>query len=56
MTNREHVRNLILLGAFALALALVFPGMNLYLRSLVMLTKMYVVQARSRNKISGLNG
>src|ERR687891_588600 len=56
MTSREHVRNLILLGVFALALALVFPGINLYLRSFVMFTMMYVVLALSWNIISGFTG
>src|SRR5919106_92219 len=56
MTNREHVRNLILLAVFALALAFVFPAINVYLRSFVMFTMMYVVLALSWNIISGFTG
>ena len=56
MTNREHLRNLALLAAFTLGLALVFPAINLYLRSFVMFTMMYVVLALSWNIISGFTG
>ena len=56
MTRREHLRNLAYLGAF-LALLLLLPHqINLYQRSFVMFTMMYVVLALSWNIISGYTG
>lgn len=56
MTRREHLRNLAYLGAF-LALLLLLPHqINLYQRSFVMFTMMYVVLASSWNIISGYTG
>ncbi len=56
MTRREHLRNLAYIGAF-LALLLLLPyQLNLYQRSFVMFTMMYVVLALSWNIISGYTG
>jgi branched-chain amino acid transport system permease protein len=56
MSRREHLRNLILLVVFGLALA-VLPGtVSVYLRSFLMFTMMYVVLALSWNIISGFTG
>ncbi len=56
MTSREHLRNLALLGAAGLALALLPNALSLYLRSFTMFTMMYVVLALSWNIISGFTG
>jgi branched-chain amino acid transport system permease protein len=56
MATREHVRNLVLLAVAALALALLPPGLSVYLRSFVLFTMMYVVLALSWNIISGFTG
>jgi branched-chain amino acid transport system permease protein len=56
MSRRDHLRNLILLVVFGLALA-VLPGtVSVYLRSFLMFTMMYVVLALSWNIISGFTG
>jgi branched-chain amino acid transport system permease protein len=56
MSRREHLRNLVLLVVFGLALA-VLPGtVSVYLRSFLMFTMMYVVLALSWNIISGFTG
>jgi branched-chain amino acid transport system permease protein len=52
----EHLRNLALLAAVGLALALVPGTVNVYLRSFLMFTMMYVVLALSWNIISGFTG
>jgi len=52
----EHLRNLALLGASAVALAMLPPTLSLYLRSFVLFTMMYVVLALSWNIISGFTG
>jgi branched-chain amino acid transport system permease protein len=54
--RHEHLRNLALLGAVALALALVPHGLTVYLRSFVLFLMMYVVLALSWNIISGFTG
>ena len=56
MTNREHVRNLALLGLLAVGLAILPHGLTVYLRSFAMFTMMYVVLALSWNIISGFTG
>ena len=56
MKQHEHLRNLALLGAIALALALVPHGLTVYLRSFVLFLMMYVVLALSWNIISGFTG
>ncbi len=56
MTQREHLRNLILLAIVALALAVLPHGLSVYLRSFAMFTMMYVVLALSWNIISGFTG
>ena len=56
MGQREHLRNLALLGALLLGL-LALPGfLSVYLRSFVLFTMMYVVLALSWNIISGFTG
>jgi branched-chain amino acid transport system permease protein len=56
MSRLEHLRNLALLVAFGLALALLPGAVNVYLRSFLMFTMMYVVLALSWNIISGFTG
>jgi branched-chain amino acid transport system permease protein len=56
MTRREHVRNLLLVALFGLALALLPSALSVYLRSFAMFTMMYVVLALSWNIISGFTG
>jgi len=56
MTRQEHLRNLLLLGLLALALALLPHGLSVYLRSFALFTMMYVVLALSWNIISGFTG
>jgi branched-chain amino acid transport system permease protein len=56
VARRESLRNLILLLVLGVALALAAPRLNLYLRSFVMFTMMYVVLAMSWNIISGFTG
>lgn len=56
MTWREHLRNLALLGVCGIALAILPPALNVYLRSFVLFTMMYVVLALSWNIISGFTG
>src|SRR5262245_19280987 len=56
MTRQEHLRNLLLLGLSALALALLPHGLSVYLRSFALFTMMYVVLALSWNIISGFTG
>ena len=56
MKQHEHLRNLALLGAIALALALVPHGLTVYLRSFVQFLMMYLVLALSLTIISGFTG
>jgi branched-chain amino acid transport system permease protein len=56
VTRVEHFRNLALLGACAVALAILPHGLTVYLRSFVLFTMMYVVLALSWNIISGFTG
>lgn len=56
MTRREHLRNLAVLGACAVALATLPPFLTVYLRSFALFTMMYVVLALSWNIISGFTG
>ncbi len=56
MTQRERLRNLVLLGLLALVLAFLPHGLSVYLRSFAMFTMMYVVLALSWNIISGFTG
>ncbi len=56
MTRVEHLRNLALLGACAVALAILPHALTVYLRSFVLFTMMYVVLALSWNIISGFTG
>ena len=56
MTWREHLRNLALVCAFGIALALLPSTLSVYLRSVVLFTMMYVVLALSWNIISGFTG
>jgi branched-chain amino acid transport system permease protein len=56
MTGREHLRNLLLVAALGVALAVVAPRLNVYFRSFVMFSMMYVVLALSWNIISGFTG
>jgi branched-chain amino acid transport system permease protein len=56
VARHEHLRNLALLAAAAVALALLPGAISLYLRSFVMFTMMYVVLALSWNIISGFTG
>ncbi len=56
MTWREHLRNLALVGACGISLALLPPALSVYLRSFVLFTMMYVVLALSWNIISGFTG
>jgi branched-chain amino acid transport system permease protein len=56
MTQREHIRNLLVLAVAALALAALPHGISVYLRSFALFTMMYVVLALSWNIISGFTG
>jgi branched-chain amino acid transport system permease protein len=56
MTQREHLRNLVLLALLALVLAVLPHGLSVYLRSFALFTMMYVVLALSWNIISGFTG
>ena len=56
MTQREHLRNLALLGLLAVALAALPQGLSVYLISFALFTMMYVVLALSWNIISGFTG
>ena len=56
MAQREHTRNLVLLGLVVLGLALLPHGVSLYLRSFLLFAMMYVVLALSWNIISGFTG
>jgi branched-chain amino acid transport system permease protein len=56
MTQREHLRNLALLGLLALVLAVLPHGLSIYLQSFALFTMMYVVLALSWNIISGFTG
>lgn len=56
MTQREHLRNLMLLAIAALMLAILPHGISVYLRSFALFTMMYVVLALSWNIISGFTG
>lgn len=56
MTQREHLRNLALLGLLALVLAVLPHGLSVYLLSFALFTMMYVVLALSWNIISGFTG
>src|SRR5262245_30907004 len=56
MTQREHIRNFVLLAIAALVLALLPHGISVYLRSFALFTMMYVVLALSWNIISGFTG
>jgi branched-chain amino acid transport system permease protein len=56
VAQREHARNLVLLGLAVLALALLPGAVSIYLRSFLLFTMMYVVLALSWNIISGFTG
>ena len=56
MTRGEHLRNLLLVAACGMALALVPYALTVYLRSFLLFTMMYVVLALSWNIISGFTG
>ncbi|MPZ32741.1 MAG: branched-chain amino acid ABC transporter permease [Rhodospirillales bacterium] len=56
MTQREHLRNLALLGLLALGLLALPQGLSVYLTSFALFTMMYVVLALSWNIISGFTG
>jgi branched-chain amino acid transport system permease protein len=56
VTRSEHLRNLAALAVLGLALALLPPALNVYLRSFALFTMMYVVLALSWNIISGFTG
>ncbi|MBI2205731.1 MAG: branched-chain amino acid ABC transporter permease [Candidatus Rokubacteria bacterium] len=56
MATHEHVRNVLLLAALAVVLAVLPPALSVYLKSFVMFTMMYVVLALSWNIISGFTG
>jgi branched-chain amino acid transport system permease protein len=56
MTQREHLRNLAILGLLALVLAVLPHGLSVYLLSFALFTMMYVVLALSWNIISGFTG
>jgi branched-chain amino acid transport system permease protein len=56
VSRHEHLRNLVLLAAAGLVLALLPSALSLYFRSFVMFTMMYVVLALSWNIISGFTG
>ena len=56
MTRGEHLRNLALLAACAVALAILPHALTVYFRSFVLFTMMYVILALSWNIISGFTG
>ncbi len=56
MTRGEHLRNVGLLAACAVALAILPASLSVYLRSFVLFAMMYVVLALSWNIISGFTG
>jgi branched-chain amino acid transport system permease protein len=56
VTRHEHLRNVVLLAALGLALALVPYGVSLYVKSFALFAMMYVVLALSWNVISGFTG
>ena len=56
MTWREHLRNLALVCACGIALALLPSALSVYFRSFALFTMMYVVLALSWNIISGFTG
>jgi branched-chain amino acid transport system permease protein len=56
MSHREHLRNLALIAALGVALAVLPGAVSVYLRSFLMFTMMYVVLALSWNIISGFTG
>src|ERR687891_825054 len=56
MTGREDLRNIALLLAAGLVLALLPHGLSVYFRSFALFTMMYVVLALSWNIISGFTG
>jgi branched-chain amino acid transport system permease protein len=56
VTRPEHLRNLLLVAAAGLVLALLPPVLSVYLRSFALFTMMYVVLALSWNIISGFTG
>jgi len=56
VTWREHLRNLALVCACGIALALLPSALSVYLRSFALFTMMYVVLALSWNIISGFTG
>jgi branched-chain amino acid transport system permease protein len=53
---REHVRNLLLVGAVTVVLAILPQHLTVYVRSFALFTMMYVVLALSWNIISGFTG
>ncbi len=56
MATRQHVQNLLLVGALAVVLGLLPQHLTVYLRSFALFTMMYVVLALSWNIISGFTG
>jgi branched-chain amino acid transport system permease protein len=56
MSRGQHLRNLAVLGAWAIALALLPHALTVYLRSFLLFTMMYVVLALGWNIISGFTG
>ena len=56
MSRGEHLRNLAVLVVCGIALAALPSALNVYLRTFVMFTMMYVVLALSWNIISGFTG
>ncbi|MCK5363843.1 MAG: branched-chain amino acid ABC transporter permease, partial [Gammaproteobacteria bacterium] len=56
MKSNETVRNLTYLGGMCVVLMVLPDQVNVYYRSLVMFTMMYVVLALSWNIISGYTG
>jgi branched-chain amino acid transport system permease protein len=56
VTRGEHLRNLALLCACALVLAILPHALTVYVRSFLLFTMMYVVLASSWNIISGFTG
>ena len=56
MRSRETIRNLAYLGGLCLFLAVLPDQINVYYRSFIMFTMMYVVLALSWNIISGFTG
>ncbi len=56
MNQRETLRNLAYLGGLCLFLMVLPDQLNVYYRSFVMITMMYVVLALSWNIISGYTG